>query len=1135
MQIPSIYRLVSFSLLAVSLLACNSGGSSGAATPGVTVPLGLKFSPPSGVVNTLVTIDGANFGKTPQENEVRFGGALGTVLLASETTLLAYVPGDAKSGPITVKSPGVLQTTGGDFLVAPSIAKLNPDRGTIGQEILIEGTGFEPELEGNQVVFTGGVATVVTATSTASITVIVPPGAQTGPITLTTKGGISASAAPFFVLLQPKIATFTPAAAKIGQVVTVQGSDFGPDIADNAVQFGFIQATVTGASTTQLSCTVPEGALTNAISVTTLGGTVTSAASFLVIPEISALSTAVTVPGQSLIITGKAFDSDPSKNVVSFGGVLGTVSAASYASLTATVPVGGVTGPVSVTTPGGSALSTDSLVVLSGPPSISAFSPASGSPGTSVTITGQNFSPVLSGNTVSFLGVNATVNSASGTQLVVTVPKDSGTGPIVVTTLAGSDASDADFTVTPLQNLRYAYAANTEDGTISAYTIESNFGFLRHHGYALSGTGASAGTKALAVHPTASLMAAANPGDGTVTLFSVGEDGRLSKSDEETLGGNPSALVWGAKGSRAYVLNEATNKIASFSVDLTAKTLTLVGSSLDTGSKPKSLAVTPNGKFAYVANFDSNNVSAFSIDPTGQLSSIGSFAAGTGPSSLAILPTGNVLYVANTTAGTLSLFTIQANGALQAAGSINLGAGSEPVHVAVDPLNRFVLTANKGNDTVSAFVVVSPTFLAGPVPLPAMDGPSSIGIDPTGKFFYVTHSLSNQVMLLGLTSGGALYSWTISARGAPSAFAVYTLGDPLQEESKFVVAASQSADTANLYSVAPGTGQLTLANTKSPGNDPSFVTADPFGRFAFVANSGQADAGSLLGNSVSVLRVDAASSTMNVTQTLKMAPLKDTFSVTVDPSGRFLAVPHTADDKISIFAIDPDTGALSGQQTFATGDFPRHAAFDASGRFLYVVNQLADTVSMYRMNAWSGALTSLGTVGATTTSATLAQAAADPRGRYLFVSDQGTLSFERGIVSYAVDPQAGLLSGGQKTPFDLAEFSGLPDSIAVDPYGALLYWGGTNLFGVGNLGSYSIHPTSGVLTKVVTSPFFSSAIASYRSIVLERKGSLLFAANAASTNQLQTHSLNLGVPAPISTIPEGLANPSSVAAIHFVK
>jgi hypothetical protein len=71
---------------------------------------------------------------------------------------------------------------------------------------------------------------------------------------------------------------------------------------------------------------------------------------------------------------------------------------------------------------------------LSAQPAISSFSPASGPVGTTVTITGANFSTTPANNIVFFGAVKANVTTASANSLTVTVPGGSTYQPITVTT-----------------------------------------------------------------------------------------------------------------------------------------------------------------------------------------------------------------------------------------------------------------------------------------------------------------------------------------------------------------------------------------------------------------------------------------------------------------------------------------------------------------------------------------------------------------------------------------------------------------------------------------------------------------------------------------------------------------------------
>lgn len=74
----------------------------------------------------------------------------------------------------------------------------------------------------------------------------------------------------------PAISSFAPSSGKPGTTVVISGTSFSPTAAENIVRFGDIQATVTAASATSLTVTVPAGISTSPISVETAGGTSTT-------------------------------------------------------------------------------------------------------------------------------------------------------------------------------------------------------------------------------------------------------------------------------------------------------------------------------------------------------------------------------------------------------------------------------------------------------------------------------------------------------------------------------------------------------------------------------------------------------------------------------------------------------------------------------------------------------------------------------------------------------------------------------------------------------------------------------------------------------------------------------------------
>lgn len=85
---------------------------------------------------------------------------------------------------------------------------------------------------------------------------------------------------PFLLLAQPTITSFTPLSGPTGTTVTITGSNFGATPSADIVYFGAARATVTAASATSLTVTVPTGANYEPISVTTGGLTAYSTRPF---------------------------------------------------------------------------------------------------------------------------------------------------------------------------------------------------------------------------------------------------------------------------------------------------------------------------------------------------------------------------------------------------------------------------------------------------------------------------------------------------------------------------------------------------------------------------------------------------------------------------------------------------------------------------------------------------------------------------------------------------------------------------------------------------------------------------------------------------------------------------------------
>ncbi len=325
----------------------------------------------------------------------------------------------------------------------PAIASFTPPSGAVGSSVTLTGSAFTKTLG---VTFNGFPAVSFTVNSDASITVTVPVGATSGLIGVRGPAGTGYTRADFTVTggTAPTLVSFTPPSGSLGTVVTLTGTGF---TGATAVTFNGTPADAFSVTNdTTLKATVPIGATTGTIVVTTPSGVATSATNFTVNPpSITSFSPPRGAVGATVTLTGTGFTG---ATAVTFSGTPATsYTVLSDTSIQATVPAGAATGPIAVATSGGTGTSATSFTVTTTvTPSITSFSPPSGTIGTVVTLTGAGFTGATA---VTFNGIAAaSFTVMNDTTIQATVPTLATTGAIAVTNSAGTGASATNFTVT---------------------------------------------------------------------------------------------------------------------------------------------------------------------------------------------------------------------------------------------------------------------------------------------------------------------------------------------------------------------------------------------------------------------------------------------------------------------------------------------------------------------------------------------------------------------------------------------------------------------------------------------------------------------------------------------------------------
>lgn len=416
-------------------------------------PVIERLEPTSGPPGTVVQMVGRYF---RTEQQVRLAGRPVDVITRLPNRWTIRIPDGATSGRIAIEVPGVATVIGPDFRVLaaappPVVSDLQPRSAAPGSEVRILGENFSPRITENVVTLNGQPVVVRSATPTMLV-VIVPQDAQSGRFTVRVAGsGETTAGIDLQIGAGLAIASFAPAIGPPGARVTLTGTGFAPSVRANRVFLGTAPCRVLTATPTQLLVQLPPRASTGLFMVDVRGGGRAYATAPFVVqeaPTIASFDPPAGPPGAQVRIRGTGYGTDVRVVQVLFGNAPGIVRGLTETEIVAEVPQGASTAPIQVTVNGvGPAVSAQPFTALV-PPSISAFAPQSGGPGTEVVITGNGFSPVAADDRVTLSGTPCEVIAASATELRVRVPATA-SGPLVVDVVnAGQARTSRPFVVT---------------------------------------------------------------------------------------------------------------------------------------------------------------------------------------------------------------------------------------------------------------------------------------------------------------------------------------------------------------------------------------------------------------------------------------------------------------------------------------------------------------------------------------------------------------------------------------------------------------------------------------------------------------------------------------------------------------
>ncbi len=330
----------------------------------------------------------------------------------------------------------------------PMIERVVPSSGPPGTRVRIEGRGFR---RGYRVLFN---ERPVTPTEFLSerITVVVPEGAQTGRWVLS-DGSDEVETELFRVTAPspaPVIRALEPSTVSPGAELTIRGENFAPRPTDNAVRVNDRPMVVRSGDGNSLRVIVPDGATAGPVFVRVGRSEARSPVELgigqrLVIREFTPRAA---VPGGRITVRGTGFATTAAQNRLALNGRPLRVLRATESEIEAELPLQAQTGTLTLEVPGAGRYESALRLFVGAAPVIRALAPASGPPGTRVTIRGEHFGSDVSRVRVTFGGRPAAVATAAPVELVATVPEGASSGRVAVTVNGiGPVESGSDFTV----------------------------------------------------------------------------------------------------------------------------------------------------------------------------------------------------------------------------------------------------------------------------------------------------------------------------------------------------------------------------------------------------------------------------------------------------------------------------------------------------------------------------------------------------------------------------------------------------------------------------------------------------------------------------------------------------------------
>jgi 6-phosphogluconolactonase (cycloisomerase 2 family) len=399
----------------------------------------------------------------------------------------------------------------------------------------------------------------------------------------------------------------------------------------------------------------------------------------------------------------------------------------------------------------------------------------------------------------------------------------------------------------------------------------------------------------------------------------------------------------------AYALNHTSGNVSAYTLNPETGALSeIAGSPFPTGGEPMNFTVASSGKFAIVASAQADTIWVYAINPSsGALTQVpGSPFGGADPFGLnwiAVTPSGEFIYEGKSLSGIWAYAVNGSTGELSEIPGSPFNAGTSPGRMTIHPSGKFAYLPSSTADVplvgLAGYRIDPGTGVLSPVPGGPFEDSGSVVIEPAGRFAYA-HDTSGRISAFSIDGAtgslsripGSPFALSLPGSGFALGFGFDLHPDRL---GQFLYLTGQRSrtygtDQFGAYAIDANTGALSpvAGSPFTAGSNPSTVTADASGKFAYVTNA--------FSDTLSAYSVSPGTGTLTQIAGSPFRSLSIPFScdgpggcalpdhMAIDPSGKFAYVTNVLAKKISAYGIDPGTGALTevAGSPFSTGDFP---------------------------------------------------------------------------------------------------------------------------------------------------------------------------------------------------------------------